>query len=72
MKPSLLSCLTSCLVTLGAITAFGAQAADAAKAAPKGDATRGQAVAATVPTATARLRPTRNWLGSIPNTCSSR
>ncbi len=48
MKPSLLSCLTSCLVTLGAITAFGAQAADAAKAAPKGDATRGQAVAATV------------------------
>ncbi len=48
MKPSLLSCLTSCLVTLGAITAFGAQAADAAKAAPKGDAARGQAVAATV------------------------
>jgi cytochrome c553 len=48
MKPSLLSCLTSCLVTLGAITAFGVQAADAAKAAPKGDATRGQAVAATV------------------------
>jgi cytochrome c553 len=30
------------------MTAFGAQAADAAKAAPKGDAARGQAVAATV------------------------
>lgn len=48
MKPSLLSCLTSCLATLSAMTAFGVQAADAAKAAPKGDAARGQAVAATV------------------------
>ena len=48
MKSSLLSCLTSCLVTLGAMAASGAQAADAAKAAPKGDAARGQAVATTV------------------------
>ena len=49
MKPSLLSCLLSCLVTLlCATTAFGAQAADAAKVAPKGDAARGQAVATAV------------------------
>lgn len=49
MKPSLLSCLLSCLVSLlCAMTAFGAQAADAAKAAPKGDAARGQAVATAV------------------------
>ena len=45
MKPSLLSCL---LTFLCAMTAFGAQAADAAKAAPKGDAARGQAVATSV------------------------
>lgn len=49
MKPSLLSCLPSCLLTLlCAMTAFGAQAADAAKAAAKGDAARGQAVATAV------------------------
>ncbi len=42
MKPSLLSCL---LTLLSAMTAFGAQAADAA---PKGDAARGQAVATAV------------------------
>ena len=48
MKPSLLSCLLSCLFTLlCAMTAFGAQAA-AAKATPKGDAARGQAVVAAV------------------------
>ena len=45
MKPSLLSCL---LTLLCAMTAFGAQAADTAKAAPKGDAARGQAVASAV------------------------
>ena len=45
MKPSLLSCLLSLLC---AVTTFGAQAADAAKATPKGDAARGQAVATTV------------------------
>lgn len=45
MKRSLLSCLTSLLF---AMTAFGAQAADAAKATAKGDAARGQAVASTV------------------------
>ncbi len=45
MKPSLLSCL---LTLLCAMTAFGAQAADAAKASPKGDAARGQAVATAV------------------------
>jgi cytochrome c553 len=48
MKSSLLSCLTSCLVTLSAMTAFGVQAADAAKTAPKGDAARGQPVATAV------------------------
>jgi cytochrome c553 len=49
MKPSLRSCLLSCLVSLlCAMTAFGAQATDAAKAAPKGDAARGQAVATAV------------------------
>ena len=49
MKPSLLSCLLSCLVTLlCAMTAFGAQATETAKAAPKGDAARGQAVATAV------------------------
>ncbi len=41
MKPSLLALLF-------AMTAFGVQAADAAKAAPKGDATRGQPIASTV------------------------
>lgn len=45
MKPSLLSCLFTLLCTM---TAFGTQAADAAKAAPKGDAARGQTIAATV------------------------
>jgi cytochrome c553 len=46
MKPSL---LLSCLLTLlCAMTAFNAQATDAAKAAPKGDAARGQAVATAV------------------------
>jgi cytochrome c553 len=45
MKRSLLSCLFSVLCT---ITALGAHAADAAKAAPKGDAARGQAIASTV------------------------
>jgi len=45
MKPSLLSCL---LTLLCAMTAFGVQANDAAKAAPKGDAARGQAVATAV------------------------
>lgn len=38
----------SLLTLLCAMTAFGAQAADAAKAAPKGDAARGQAIASTV------------------------
>jgi len=38
----------SLLTLLCALTAFGAQAADTAKAAPKGDATRGQAIASTV------------------------
>ena len=38
----------SLLTLLCALTAFGAQAADAAKAAPKGDAARGQAIASTV------------------------
>jgi len=42
-------CLPSFLVTLLiAMTAFGAHAADAAKAAPKGDAARGQPIASTV------------------------
>lgn len=45
MKPSLLSRL---LTLLCAMTAFGTQAADVAKAAPKGDAARGQAIVATV------------------------
>ncbi len=45
MKPSLLNCLVTLLC---AATTFGAQAADAAKAAPKGDAARGQAVATAV------------------------
>jgi cytochrome c553 len=45
MKRSLLSCLFAVLCT---IAAFGAHAADAAKAAPKGDAARGQAIASTV------------------------
>lgn len=45
MKRSLLSCL---LTLLCAMTAFGAQASDAAKAAPKGDAARGQTIAAAV------------------------
>lgn len=45
MKPSQLSCL---LTLLCAVTAFGAQAADVAKAAPKGDAARGQAIVSTV------------------------
>jgi cytochrome c553 len=45
MKPSLLSCL---VILLCGMTAFGAQATDAAKAAPKGDAARGQAVATAV------------------------
>jgi cytochrome c553 len=38
----------SLLALLCAMTAIGAQAADAAKAAPKGDASRGQAIATTV------------------------
>jgi cytochrome c553 len=45
MKRSLLNCL---LPLLCAMTAFGAHASDAAKAAPKGDAARGQTVASTV------------------------
>ena len=45
MKRSLLSCL---LTLFCAMTAFGAQASDAAKAAPKGDAARGQTIAASV------------------------
>jgi cytochrome c553 len=45
MMRSLLSCL---LPLLCAMTAFGAQAADTAKVAPKGDATRGQAIASAV------------------------
>jgi len=45
MKRSLSSCL---LPLLCAMTAFGAQASDAAKAAPKGDAARGQTIASTV------------------------
>ena len=45
MKPSLLNCLVTLLC---AATTFGTQAADAAKATPKGDAARGQAVATTV------------------------
>jgi len=36
------------LVLLCSMTAFGAQASDAAKAAPKGDAARGQAIVSTV------------------------
>jgi cytochrome c553 len=44
MKRSLLSCL----VMLSAMTAFGAQAADAAKATPKADPARGQAIVSTV------------------------
>ena len=43
MKRSLLSCL---LTLLCAMAAFGAQAADAPKASPKGDAARGKEVAA--------------------------
>jgi cytochrome c553 len=38
----------SLLILLCAMTAFGAQASDAAKAAPKGDAARGQPIASTV------------------------
>lgn len=45
MKSSLLSCL---LTLLCAMTAFGVQANEAAKASPKGDAARGQAIASTV------------------------
>lgn len=45
MKRLLLSYL---LTLLCAMTAFGAQASDAAKASPKGDAARGQAIASTV------------------------
>jgi len=45
MKPSLLTCLAT---LLSAMATFGAQAADTAKATPKGDAARGQAVATTV------------------------
>jgi cytochrome c553 len=45
MKRPLLSCL---LTLLFAMTAFGAQAAETAKAAPKGDAARGQPIASTV------------------------
>ena len=45
MKRSLLSCLLTLSCT---ITAFGAQASDAAKAAPKGDAARGQTIASGV------------------------
>ena len=45
MKRSLPSCL---LTLLCAIAAFGAYASDAAKAAPKGDAARGQTIAAAV------------------------
>ena len=45
MKRSLPSCL---LTLLCAMAAFGAQAADAPKATPKGDAARGQTVASTV------------------------
>ncbi len=45
MKRSLLSCLTSLLF---AMTAFGAHASDVAKATPKGDAARGQAIVSTV------------------------
>lgn len=45
MKRSPLSCL---LTLLCAMTVFGAHAADAAKAAPKGDAARGQVIASTV------------------------
>jgi cytochrome c553 len=45
MKRSLLSCL---LTLLCAMTAFGVQASDAAKATPKGDAARGQTIAAAV------------------------
>ena len=49
MKPSLLSCLPSYLLTfLCAMTAFGAQANEGAKESPKGDAARGQAIASTV------------------------
>ena len=45
MKHSLPSCF---LTLLCATVAFGAQASDAAKAAPKGDAARGQAIVSTV------------------------
>lgn len=45
MKPSLLNCLVTLLC---AATTFGTQAADTAKTSPKGDAARGQTVAATV------------------------
>ena len=45
MKRSLLSCLFTLLC---AMAAFGAQASEAAKAAPKGDAARGQTIAAAV------------------------
>ncbi len=45
MKPSLLSCLVTLVC---AMTTFGAQASEAAKASPKGDAARGQAIASTV------------------------
>ncbi len=45
MKRSLLSCLVTLLC---AVTAFGTQAADAAKATPKGDAARGQIIVSTV------------------------
>ena len=45
MKSSLLSCLFALLCTTAA---FGAHASEAAKAAPKGDAARGQAIASTV------------------------
>lgn len=45
MKRSLLSCL---LTLFCATTAFGVQASEAAKAAPKGDAARGQAISSAV------------------------
>ena len=45
MKRSLLSCL---LTLFCAMAPFGTQASDSAKAAPKGDATRGQAIASAV------------------------
>ena len=45
MKPSLLSCLVTLVF---AMTTFGTQASETAKASPKGDAARGQAIVSTV------------------------